>query len=395
MLEPERAVVQLTQAMVRIPSENPTGNEVALSRFIREWLEAHKIEVQLQAVEGERVNVIGRVRGQGGPPLVLIAHMDTVPIGEQAKWKHDPFGGEIEDGSLYGRGSCDMKGGMAAALVVLAKLQRAVQEEGLNLSGDLVLACTVDEEESLMKGSSALGHAKIFGPDAYLLTMEPTGCKLNVAHKGAFWYEVTFLGKLAHAANPQIGVDANRAMAEAITGWYQRAEELASKMAPHPLLGLPTLVVSRVQGGIKTNVVSEYCRAEIDMRVPPPLTATEVASLLQGVVEQVEAKWQGITSEIRPMTTLRPPVECDPHSPLVAAFDRGYKSVLGQEAEHLGFQAYTDAAMLAVMTGNPNAVVFGPGLLSDAHTTDEKVEISQLITAVRVLEATARELLGK
>jgi succinyl-diaminopimelate desuccinylase len=215
-----------------------------------------------------------------------------------------------------------------------------------------------------------------------------------VAHKGAFWYEVTFFGKGAHAANPQIGIDANRAMAEAIIGWYRRAEQIAAELSPHPLLGLPTLVVSRVQGGVKTNVVSEYCRAEIDIRIPPPMTLIEVVTLIQEVVQEVETRYN-VTSKIRPMSAQRPPVECNPASLLLAAFDRAYKSITGQEAEHLGFQGYTDAAMLAVITANPNAVVFGPGLLSDAHTTDEKVELSQLTTTVQVLEATARELLAK
>jgi succinyl-diaminopimelate desuccinylase len=394
MAEPDSAVVELTQALVRIPSENPVGDEVAVSRFIIDWLQNNGIEAELRPVEGQRANVIGRVRGNGGPPLVYIAHMDTVPVGDQSKWQHDPFGGEIVDGKLYGRGSCDMKSGTAAAMLALANIERAVREEGLKLSGDLVLACTVDEEASFMKGSNALGEEKVFGPDAYLLTMEPTGCELNVAHKGAFWYEVKFFGQGAHAANPQIGRDANRAMAEAVSGWYAGMEKIAAEMPEHPLLGRPTLIVSRLEGGVKTNIVSEYCRAEIDMRVPPPMTVEDVDKLVRGVAEQAAARY-GVTCEVGPMSALRPPVECRADSPLLAAFDRAYQSVTGQEAEHLGFLAYTDAAMLAVMIDNPNSVVFGPGLLSDAHTTDEKVEISQIVTARKVLEATARELLAQ
>ncbi len=393
MANPDNAVIELTQALVRIPSENPTGDEIALGRFVMGWLKANDIEAELRPVEGERANVIGRVRGGDGAPLVYIAHLDTVPIGEAAKWRHDPFGGEIEDGNLYGRGSCDMKGGLAAAMLALANIRRAVREDGLKLSGDLVLACTIDEEESFMKGSTALGREKVFSSDAYLLTMEPTDCKLNVAHKGAFWFEVSFRGKGAHAANPHIGIDANRAMAEAIGGWYARAEQLQAEMPVHPLLGQPTLIVSRIEGGVKTNIVSEYCQVEIDMRVPPPMTTYDVDAIIREVVEQVAARYK-VEYTIRPMTALRPPVECRADSPILPAFNRAYKAVTGQEAEHLGFLAYTDAAMLAVLIDNPNSVVFGPGLLSDAHTTDEKIEISQLITATRILEATARELLA-
>ncbi len=385
-------IVPLTQALVRIPSENPSGDEVALSRFVAGWLEANNIEAELRPVEGERANLIGRVRGNGGPPLVLIAHLDTVPIGDASKWQHDPFGGEIQDGKLYGRGACDMKGGLAAAMLTLAKIQRAIQEENLILSGDLVLACTIDEEEAFMKGSTAIGEEQLFGSEAYLLTMEPTNCELNIAHKGAYWYEVFFYGQGAHAANPQFGLDANRAMAEAVLGWYAQMEKMAFEVKPHPLLGLPTLVVSRLEGGVKTNIVSEICRAEVDMRIPPPFTTADVENLLDEVARQVAAKYK-VRYEIKPMTALRPPVECRPDSPLLSAFDRAYQKITGQKAEHKGFVGYTDAAMIAVLTGNQNSVVFGPGLLSDAHTTDESVEISQLLTANQILETLVYELL--
>jgi succinyl-diaminopimelate desuccinylase len=392
MSDPQNAVVELTQNLVRIPSENPTGDEVALGRYVFSWLVGNGIETELRPVEGERGNVIGRVRGGDGPPLVLIAHLDTVPIGDRSKWQHDPFGGEFEDGKIYGRGACDMKGGLAAAMLTLAKVQQAVNAENLKLSGDLVLACTIDEEESFMKGSTALGQEKAFGPEAYLLTMEPTNCQLNIAHKGAFWYEASFFGKGAHAANPEVGRDANRAMAEAVTGWYARMEQVRAELPPHPLLGSPTLIVSRLEGGIKTNVVSEYCRAEIDMRIPPPMTVAQVEALVTDVAKQAAAKHR-VEYQVQAMTALRPPVECRADSPLLSAFDHAYKTVTGQTAEHLGFMAYTDAAMLAVLLDNHNSVVFGPGLLSDAHTTDEHIEIGQLITATHVLEALARELL--
>lgn len=384
------AAIELTQSLVRIPSENPNGDEIALGNFVAQWLREHDIETEVLPVEGDRANVLGRVRGAGGPPLVFIAHLDTVPIGDFHKWKHDPFGGIIEDNLLYGRGSCDMKSGMAAAMVTLARLQ----EKGVQLKGDVVLACTIDEEEAYMKGSHALGQDKVFPSDAYLLTMEPTGCQLNTAQKGAYWFEVTFLGRGAHAANPQIGADANRAMAEAVLGWYEAADAMAEKMGqPHPLLGRPTLVVSRLQGGVKTNIVSEICRCEIDMRVPPPFVGQDVKQLIEGVAQQAAAKY-GVEAVVRHQSADRPAVECEAGSPLLAAFDRAFQEVTGQPAEHLGFLAYTDAAMLAVLTGNQQAVVFGPGLLSDAHTTDEKVDLGEIVMATDVLEKLAVYLQG-
>lgn len=384
------AAIDLTRQLVQIPSENPTGDEVAVGRFIAEWLRDHGIETEVRPVEGDRANVLGRVKGNGGPPLIYIAHLDTVPIGDRQKWQHDPFGAESDGEYIYGRGSCDMKSGTAAAMIALAR----VKESGLQLSGDLVLACTIDEEEAFMKGSHALGKENAVPSDAYLLTMEPTGCQINTAQKGAFWFEVTFYGRGAHAANPQIGADANKAMAHAILGWYEANEKLGASMeAPHPLLDRPTLIVSRLQGGVKTNIVSEICRCEIDMRIPPPFSGADARQLIEDVAKAAAEK-VGVTYEVKHQSAERPPVECQPDSPLLTAFDKAYEKVAGTTPEHLGFLAYTDAAMLAVLTGNQQAVVFGPGLLSDAHTTDEKVEIAQIVKATDILEQTAINLLG-
>lgn len=383
-------VVELTQTLVRIPSENPIGDEVAVAEYISYWLKTHGIGVETQAVDNKRFNVFGKLKGEGSsPPLVYLAHMDTVPIGERERWTHDPFGGEIVDGKLYGRCSCDMKGGTAGAMIALKRLL----DSGAELSGDVILACTVDEESG-MTGSSAMALEKDKWAEAYLLTMEPTDCKLNVAHKGAFWFQAIMRGRGAHAANPQFGADANRAMAKAMLAWYELTEKtLKKELKEHPLLGYPTLIVSKIDGGVKTNIVSEYCHAEMDMRVPPTIEAKQIIEYVEGIGKQAAAEY-GVSFELIVPKELRLPVECRADSPLISAFDRAYQGVTSQAAVHEGFLAYTDAATLAVKTGNQHSTVFGPGLLSDAHTTDEKVEVSQLYLTTDVLEKTALELLG-
>jgi succinyl-diaminopimelate desuccinylase len=383
-------VVELTQSLVRIPSENPTGDETALADYMKTWMEAAGLEVEVQPVEGKRSNVIGRLKGSGDSmPLVYMAHMDTVPTGDKSKWQHDPFAAEIEAEKIFGRGTCDMKGGAAAAMIAI----RRIIQGGHILKGDLVLACTVDEEDT-MKGIHRMGQAHTFGENAYLLAMEPTDLKFNVAQKGAYWFRIKMLGRGAHAANPQFGADANRAMAEAMLGWYELADRiLPSRYQAHPLLGYPSLVVSKLQGGVKTNIVSEICNSEIDMRMPPGFNYEELFTLITEVGQKAGEKY-GVTFEILVPSVLRHPVECEAGSPLIAAFEKAYHAVTGTEAVKEGFLAYTDAAMLAILTGNKHATVFGPGSLSDAHTTDEKVEIGQLYVAADVLERTALELLA-
>ena len=383
-------VVELTSELVRTPSENPTGNEAAMSEYMVGWMEKVGMEVQILPGENKRANVIGRLRGAGeSMPLVYMAHMDSVPIGERDKWNYDPFGAEIKNGYHYGRGACDMKGGTAAAMIAIQR----IKDSGAKLRGDLVLACTVDEETT-MKGISHIGRIHALDENAYLLAMEPTNCTLNVAHKGVYWFTIKMKGRGAHAANPQFGADANQAMAEAMLGWYELAEKIfPAKLKAHPLLGLPSLIVSKLQGGVKTNIVSEICNAEIDMRVPPIISSDEIISYLEEIGHKAAEKY-GVSFELTTPTELRHPVECRPDSPLLKAFERAYTTVTGNAPEKQGFLAYTDAAMLAIITGNQHSTVFGPGALRDAHTTDEKVEISQLHTATDVLERTALELLG-
>ena len=383
------AAVSLTQTLVQIPSENPNGDEIVVGQFVASWLEQHDIETSILPVEGERANILGRLRGAGGPPLVLLAHLDTVPIGDRQKWQHDPFGAEVEGDWLYGRGSADMKSGLAVAMIVMARLKQL----GLPLSGDLVLAGTVDEEAAFMKGAHAL--SSIIPANAYLAALEPTGCQLNIAHKGCYWFEVTMRGRAAHAANPTIGADANRAMAEAMLGWYSGMEEIRQQPnAFHPLLGAPTLVVSKLQGGFMTNIVSELCHCEMDVRIPPPFQSEQINQLIETVARQAAALY-GVEVDIQYSAADQPPVECPPDSPLVTAFAAAYQNITGQVAEPQGFLGYTDAAILATRTANPHAIVFGPGLLSDAHTTDERVAISQIIEATAVVEEAVRQLLGQ
>jgi succinyl-diaminopimelate desuccinylase len=378
-------VVRLTQDLVRIKSTNPTVPETRCAEFLEEILDSHDLPFTRVPVSEGRWNVVSRLEGGGGPPLVLLAHMDTVPVGEG--WSRDPYGAEIEGGRMWGRGTCDMKGGLAASLLAMVRLR----DSGSRLSGDLVLALTVDEE-STMTGALALTDGGYIDPTSYILAAEPSNGKLLVAQKGAVWHELRFRGISAHASMPQLGADANRAMALAIADAYRRIEAVGDD---HDLLGRATLVVGVIEGGFKTNVVSDQARCEIDVRYPPSTNADEVQAAIEAAAANAAEDLPGVEYVVQRQSMDRPPVICAADSPLIKAVAAAHRSVTGKDVEQAGFRAYTDAAVCSVRSGSPHCVVYGPGQLAQAHTVDEYVDVDDLHLFEEALLATARALLAE
>jgi succinyl-diaminopimelate desuccinylase len=379
------AAVELTRDLVRIPSENPPATEQRVAEFVAAWLRRIPgVDVEVYEVRPGRPNVIGRLRADSGAPaLAILAHMDTVPVGDG--WTKDPFGGVIENGRLYGRGACDMKAGLAAAMLALERAAASTSKR----SRDLLVCATVDEEGSHMLGGVDLVSRGIVDRDTYIVATEPTNLEIIVAHKGLVWLEVEAVGKLAHAGNPQFGVDAVRAAAEFITEFHARIAALSHE---HGRLGRPTATFSGVQGGIKTNVVPDRARLEIDVRLPPPMTIADVHRIAGQAAEIAERKVPGARVSCRQLNNERPPVEADERSELVGALRRAVERITGRAAVLSGFPAYTDASVIQACTGNRHGLVFGPGALAQAHTVDEYVSLDQVEACAAILVETVTTL---
>jgi succinyl-diaminopimelate desuccinylase len=376
--------VELTQALVRIPSENPHTPEQNVSNFVADWFRAAgDIEVKCYEVQPGRTNVVGRARSDSGaPPLAILAHMDTVPVGKG--WSYDPFGGEIADGRLYGRGSCDMKAGLAVAMSVLKNAQR----KG-GLKRDFLVCATIDEEGTHMLGGNDLIEQGVLDKDSLVIATEPTDLNVVTAHKGLVWMEVIVEGRLAHAGHAKLGVDAVRAAAEFITLMQRRIEALPYR---HDLLGPPTVTFSGIQGGIKTNVVPNYARMELDIRLTPPMTTRQVHDIAQACGREIEALMPGARFALRQFSSERPPVQSDEASALVTALRQSVEAVSREPAKPAACVAYTDAAVLQARTGNATALVFGPGSMTRAHTVDEYVPVDEIVAAEAVLTRTVEKV---
>jgi len=374
------SAIQLTKDLVQIPSVNPYGNEKECSDYILEWLEGIEgISVKVQSVEEHRNNIIIKYPCEHSslPPLVIISHMDTVPA--EGEWSVGPYSGEIIDGKLYGRGSCDMKSGLASTLVALKELAESKTE----VKRDIYVIASVDEEGPYMKGAVALIEDGIVPEDAHFLATEPTSLTLSKVHKGTIWYKITVIGKSSHCGNAKLGIDVAHAAAECITDLKRNVSKLEYN---HEIFGEPTLSVGTIHGGEKTNMVSGSVQFEIDFRLVPPMTQEEAEKIVEQSLKQGCARVTGSNFKIEQFGFARIPLESDENSNLLARIEHAYEASFQTDIGHSGFPAYTDVAMIGLKTGNKNIAVFGPGNLEQAHMIDEYVEVQQIIDCVTVLK---------
>ncbi len=358
-------LVHTVSDLVRIPSVNPafaadSAGESAVADYVENLFRDLGLEtVRLEATAG-RPSVVGTLRGGGGRSLMLNAHYDTVGVEGMER----PFSGEVEDGRVWGRGSYDMKGALAACISVM----RALVERAVSLPGDVHVAAVADEETESLGTREVLAA---FRPDQAVV-VEPTGLGICPAHKGFVWIDVTTRGRAAHGSRPDEGRDANLAMVLALSGFTSYADSLWARTG-HPLLGPPSVHLGRLEGGEGASTYAAACRATVERRTLPGETPEEVLAELRTVV--------GTAADVR-VTLARDPFEGSSHSPLVRALQVASERVSGEAAPLVGTGPWTDAALFA--QAGIDTVVFGPSG-GGAHAPTEWVEIDSLVTLARVL----------
>jgi acetylornithine deacetylase/succinyl-diaminopimelate desuccinylase family protein len=389
-------VTRLLSDLVAIPSVNPMGRplggpgvlEGGMSDYLEGWFRALGVRCERETIAPGRDNVLawydapGSGSGTGaGVTLLFDAHQDTVPADGMTI---PPFEPRIEGGRLYGRGACDIKGGMAAMLVAFARLVRG-RPEG---SASVIMACTVDEEFTHI-GSSRLAERPL-GADLAVVA-EPTLLDIVHCHKGAVRWKVRARGVACHSSTPHLGANAIYRMAGVVAALAEHAAEL-SRAEPHPILGPPSLSVGRIEGGVSVNVVPDACEIEIDRRLIPgerPDAAMERA--YRAVARRLGADGTGSFEFLPPwvnMPSLSPESAAAGRWPERVA--EALAPVLGRMPGVSGVPYGTDAGPLGA-AGLP-CLVFGPGDIAQAHTKDEWVDLDQVRTAVDAYERIAREL---
>ena len=374
--------VALARALVVTPSVNPEieesgAGEAAVAELTAGWLRGWGLTVESSEVAAGRWNVVGSLEGDGvGPTLLLNGHLDTVGV---AGMSVEPFGGELKDGRLWGRGSCDMKGGVAALLAAAAKVARDPPP------GALVVALTADEEHASL-GMEALVRSGMRAAAA--VVCEPTSLAVMPAHKGFVWVEAAFRGRAAHGSRPDAGVDAIEHAGRYLTALGALRSRLCAG-EPHPLLGHGSFHTGTIDGGSVPSVYPDACRLVLERRTLPGENAAGAMDEFQAVLDELAAEMPELEAKLTQGLT-RPATEIANDSPLVAGLLAACAAE-GVDARLAGMTAWVDAAFLN-QAGTP-AVCFGPGSIVQAHSADEWIDPSEIVTCAAVLERFSRDFL--
>lgn len=369
-------VVELTRDLVAMDTVNPPGHEKACADFLANILLDAGFDTEFVDFGEGRTNLLARLGGtDDSKPICFTGHLDTVPLGD-ANWSVDPFGGELRDGRIYGRGTTDMKGGVAAIAIAAINLaNRLPGTPGISLifTGGEETGC--DGAKALCQTPSSLGEA------GAIVVGEPTSNVPLIGHKGALWLNVTCRGIAAHGSTPELGENAVYSACRAVG----KLEDFGFNVPPHPMLGSPSINVGTFRGGINVNSVPDRAAFEIDIRTIPEQQHRSVIDHLQhflpevdsidafvdvgGVISDFEDLWiQQLREVLGPMLDL--PMEA-------------------RTAKY-----FTDASVLKPAFNDPPTLILGPGDAGMAHKTDEYCDVSRLYQAVDMYEAIIRNWCG-
>ena len=380
---PSSELTSLLQRLVQVDSCNPPGREDSAAELLAGVMEQAGLDVTLIRFAPGRANVVGRWQGEGNAPaLVFNGHLDTVPVNKD-QWQHDPHAGTIEGDILYGRGTVDMKGGVAALVMACVALART----NVRLAGDVIFAGTAGEEVDCIGAQQLL--TQDLGPIAGLVVGEPTSLEVVPAHKGALWLEITTHGKAAHGSMPEQGYNAILAMHRLLG----RLLAYRHTYRAHPLLGPPTLSVGTIQGGVKTNVVADRCMLQVDMRTVPGQDHEVLVRDVEAVIEAEQREDTGFQATVR-VEADRPPVETSTDDFLIQSALQVGQAVIGRSLTPRGMNYFSDASVLAPGLGVPT-LIFGPGDERLCHQVDERTELSSVQLAAQFYVALAQEFFGR
>jgi succinyl-diaminopimelate desuccinylase len=368
---------------LKIRSVNPPGDELPAAEYVSAVMSKAGLQTEVLEHAPNRASALVRLRGSGTAPALLFSgHLDTVPVGAEA-WLHDPFAGEIADGKIWGRGSADMKGGVAALMMAM----KVLAEARAPLRGDIILAATAGEEINSL-GATAVAARGDLGSVQAVLIPEPSANELFIAEKGAFWVELATQGKTAHGSMPDLGRNAVLMMVKLIEAF----EKLDIPFKPHPLLDGFSRSVNTIAGGVKTNVVPDACTATVDMRTVPGQDHRAIFRQIEGLIEEVGKRFPDFKAAAKILND-RAPVETPADHPAVGLFSAAVLEATGRSPAPKGTRYFTDGVVLAPALNAP-LLICGPGAPGLAHQPNEYVEIEKLLEAVRIYILAAMRFLG-
>jgi succinyl-diaminopimelate desuccinylase len=384
-------LARLVQEVVRIPSvyrpEEADGNEASVARFLVDYLEREGFEVRTEEIAPWRPNVWAVWEGERSKKTLLFeAHTDVVTEGRAGDWKHPPFEAERVGDRIYGRGACDTKGNLAAAIVAV----RAIKDSGVPFPGRLVLCHPVDEE-GMMAGIKAFierGHAE--GVDGAVIC-EPEENQLCVKQKGALRVEVTVRGRMAHGAMPLSGVNPITRAARFVVAVEELEREEVERHGEDPYLGYPsltpTILLGPDRGDPQLNVIPASAYVALDIRTVPAQSHEELIRRLEERLSKLESEDPDFDADLEVIEE-RPPTETPMQDPLVRAMAAACRDLTGEEPRYNGVPGATDGTYLSTWASIP-IVTTGAGDREIPHHRDEWVSVDELLTTCKLYAASA------
>lgn len=404
-------LIELTRDLVRIPTLNPPGDAYApCAEFIGQRLAMNGFQVTYVRAEGAvgdsdrypRINVVARIEGKRpGPCVHFNGHIDVVLPGQG--WTVDPFAAEVRDGKVFGRGTCDMKGGLAAAIIAV----ESIVEEGDDFAGAIEVSGTVDEESGGYGGVAYLAEKGWFSRPRvdHVVIPEPLNVdRICIGHRGAWWAEITTRGRTAHGSMPFLGDCAVRHMG----AFLARLEDdlipaLAGKRTAMPVVPegarQSSLCINAFHGGLAedpgglpTSLVPDACRMVIDRRFLMEEDLDEVKAEVVGILDALGRERPGFNYQIRDVMEVLPSLTLD-DAPVVRAVDAAIERVLGKPAQHIVSPGTYDQKHIDRIGQLKDCIAYGPGILEVAHQPDEFIVIDDMVDSAKVMAAATRALL--
>ena len=396
-------IIKLASELVKIPSVNPPGDMHEISNFIVEHLKEHGIKYESFEPEKGKISIIASFGNKDGKTLAFNGHMDVVPVGEENRWSFPPFSGEIKNGFLLGRGSSDMKGGIAAQLASLAILA----DLDVKLNGKVLLMLVPDEETGGLLGTKWLLDNNKVVADA-CITGEPSGPEVvDIGEKGFLWFKALVLGEPGHGSLApfvgdnailkaykvieqimklrEIDVDQPEDIKPVIDSSARMVDTILKKDGVGIVLKKPTVNVGVIHGGVKSNVVPDKCEISLDIRLPIGLSSEEGIQRLKNLIKEFEKDIDIIE------LVAHSPNYTSPSSEIVKIVFNNAKSVLGHEPKLFVDYATSDARHLRDK-GIPS-LHYGPTVFN-AHGYNEKVKVDDIITVSKVYLGVIMDFLG-
>jgi succinyl-diaminopimelate desuccinylase len=379
-----RDALDLVRDLIRASSVNPPGNEAAVVEILAARAAAWGLPATVTEVLPGRPNLTVTLAGSGERPAVMLSgHSDTVPPGA-VPWEHDPFSAALVDDEVWGRGATDMKAGLATMLVAVA----AAARRGWRPKGDVRLEITIGEEVDCA-GARHLRDTGGLDGVGWIVIGEPTNLDVVAAHRGAIWLQIIGRGKTAHGSAPHLGVNAIDHVMTLLRWLGDRWPKI--EYAPHDLLAPPTMNLGTISGGVKTNVVADYCEATVDLRTVPGQDHDAIVQEVRDMAAEIESTTPGLRLEVNAANNV-PPIETPVGHPLIRHAAEAVEAVAGRASQVRGATYYTDGGMW--VGREIPMVIFGPGDDKLAHQPNERVPVAHLAVATRGYLEILDRLLG-